>query len=93
MIAKKCFTKKVCLVPRTAFHPAPKVDSIVIAFESYSQFNDIDDTQFLEFIKLAFAEPRKKLQNNLLKAGFEKEKITKVFSTLSLGEMIRGEEL
>lgn len=93
MIAKKCFTEKVCLVPREAFHPAPKVDSIVIAFESHSQFNDIDDTQFLEFIKLAFVEPRKKLQNNLLKAGFEKEKINEIFSKLSLGEMVRGEEL
>ena len=67
MIAKKCFTEKVCLVPKTAFKPAPKVDSIVIGFESHDIFSHIDDTKFLDFIKVCFSEPRKKLQNNLLK--------------------------
>jgi 16S rRNA (adenine1518-N6/adenine1519-N6)-dimethyltransferase len=93
MIAKKCFTEKVIPVPKMAFKPAPKVDSIVIAFESHDIFSHIDDNKFLDFIKICFKEPRKKLQNNLLKWGFQKEYIHISFEKLGLSEVVRAEEL
>ncbi len=93
MIAKKCFTEKVCIVPKTAFSPAPKVDSIVLAFEIHEKFNDISDEKFLEFIKICFSEPRKKLQNNLIKWNYSKESIVWRFSKLWFSELVRAEEL
>jgi 16S rRNA (adenine1518-N6/adenine1519-N6)-dimethyltransferase len=93
MIAKKCFTEKVVSVPKTAFKPAPKVDSIVIGFESHDIFSHIDDTKFLDFIKICFKEPRKKLQNNLISWGFQKDFLHISFEKLWISEMVRGEEL
>lgn len=90
---KKCDVEKVCLVPKTAFYPVPKVDSIVLAFSREEKYEEVDDQIFLDFLKVVFREPRKTLQNNLLKGEYSKESILNAFTENKLAEKVRAEEL
>jgi len=54
-------------VPKESFRPMPKVESSVLLFEAQNKYDFINDKIFLEFIKISFSEPRKKLVNNLVK--------------------------
>jgi len=54
--------KKLFNIPPKAFVPAPKVMSSVILFE---KFKNSFDEEFAEFLKVAFANPRKTLKKNL----------------------------
>jgi 16S rRNA (adenine1518-N6/adenine1519-N6)-dimethyltransferase len=89
IIAKKCRVEKVVDVSKTAFNPAPKVDSIVLAFEKHDLFQDTSDESFLDFIKTCFAQPRKKLLNNLVSGGYEKDKVFLALRELSLSDTVR----
>lgn len=91
-IQKKAHTSKVIDVKNTDFKPAPKVDSIVLKFESHSLYSDSDDEKFLEFIKIAFKEPRKFLIKNLA-SKYEISKLEQVFDELWLDKKIRAEDV
>ncbi len=91
-IQKKAHTSKVIDVKNTDFKPAPKVDSIVLKFESHSLYTDFDDEKFLEFIKIAFKEPRKFLIKNL-SSNYEISKLEKMFDELNLDRKIRAEDV
>ena len=55
-------------VPRTAFRPAPKVDSAVIRLEPRDAFAELqlpDKGKFLDFVAACFRQKRKTLRNNL----------------------------
>jgi 16S rRNA (adenine1518-N6/adenine1519-N6)-dimethyltransferase len=55
-------------VPRTAFHPPPKVDSAVIRLEprdTLANWNLPEKTGFLRFAAACFRQKRKTLRNNL----------------------------
>lgn len=92
-ISKKAAVKEMVKVPAISFIPAPKVESSVLLFEIHNDYWDIDDKKFLEFIKIWFQEPRKKLTNNLVKWGYEKEKVLLILKELWFTENVRGEEL
>jgi len=92
-IAKKAFVREVLFVWKQNFIPAPKVESSVLLFERHNLYDDIDDKEFLDFIKKWFSEPRKKLVKNLLKNWLNKEKLLKTFEVLNLWENTRAEEL
>lgn len=92
-IKKKCIVSQEVIVPNTCFVPAPKVQSSVLKFEYTDKYNHINDEQFLNFIKKAFTQPRKKLVNNLMQAWFEKEKILHIFNDLDILENVRWESL
>jgi len=92
-LAKKSDLKKICDVPASCFDPAPKVDSTVLQFEANLKYPDLDGEAFLEFIKKAFSEPRKKLISNLIKGGYQKEKIIEIFTSLSIPEQVRPEDI
>ncbi len=92
-IAKKCFVKSVILVPPNCFYPAPKVESEVLLFDAHSNYQEVDDKKFLEFIKKWFQNPRKKLISNLEKWWFKKENIKEIFDLLKISENTRWEEL
>lgn len=92
-IAKKCIVKEMLFVPKECFRPIPKVESSVLLFELHNNYDEIPDDIFLEFIKKSFAEPRKKLVNNLVKAWYEKEKVLKSFAKLGFEEGIRWDSL
>jgi 16S rRNA (adenine1518-N6/adenine1519-N6)-dimethyltransferase len=55
------------VIPASLFVPPPKVDSQVLVLERRQEplFGDVDVTEFFRLVKIAFAQPRKTLQNNL----------------------------
>jgi len=92
-VSKKCRVREVLFVSRTNFIPAPKVESSVLLFENHGLYNDIDDLKFLDFIKKAFKEPRKKLSKNLINSWYDKNLIMQVFSKYSIEDNTRWEDL
>lgn len=92
MMEKKSDVHSVCLAPANCFEPAPKVDSIVLAFDLNEKFSEVNDDQFLDFIKLAFKEPRKKMIKNL-SSEYDKSVLVSIFEEFNLSENTRAEEL
>lgn len=67
----------ICLVPKNAFEPAPKVDSIVLRFTIKKNRNISEEKKLLNFWDKCFAQPRKTLIANL-KNLYNKEDIEKI---------------
>jgi len=72
-----------------AFVPAPNVVSAVLLIE---KTKSSDDPLFEEFLKIAFAQPRKKLSKNL-SAVFDKNIVEETFVKLELVSTIRPHEV
>lgn len=54
------------VVPRTAFFPAPKVDSAILKIRVYKKpLFDVDSKLFFRIVKAGFGEKRKQLVNSL----------------------------
>jgi len=71
-----------------AFVPSPNVTSAVLLIEKdQSQ----DDEKFETFLRIAFAQPRKKLSKNLM-AAFSKDIINQLFTALELDSNVRPHE-
>ena len=83
------------LVPRTAFFPAPKVDSAVVKFVKHKDCEEDENYKKLfKVIKAAFQERRKKLINSLNNVlGIEKSKLNDIIKELGFSENVRAEEL
>ncbi len=75
-------------VPPEAFVPPPRVTSAVL---SIRKDRTLDDPAFERFLKVAFAQPRKKLIKNLERA-FAKETLTRTFEALGLAMLLRPHE-
>lgn len=91
-IDKKCFKKEICIVSASSFSPPPKVTSSVLSFESHNKYENIDDKLFLDFVKKAFKEPRKKLIKNL-KDTLNKESLIWILEEIWKNENTRPEDL
>lgn len=77
-------------VPPESFDPAPKVMSSILYIKK-----DLDvklDKSFLKFLKVCFAQPRKKLSKNL-STVYDKELLSDVYKDLDLVETLRPHEL
>ena len=86
--------KMVKYVPRKIFVPVPKVDSCIIMIEKVDgKFGDLDKAKYQKFVSGCFAMKRKTLSNNLIRLGFEKDEILKVFEELNLDKNTRPENL
>jgi 16S rRNA (adenine1518-N6/adenine1519-N6)-dimethyltransferase len=72
------------------FFPVPNVGSRVLKFSRKTV--DFDRLKFLNFVKLAFSQRRKKLSSNL-GGQFSKLDIEKKFVELGLGPDTRAQEL
>jgi len=71
-----------------AFVPPPNVTSAVLLIEKdQSQ----DDEKFEAFLKIAFAQPRKKLSKNLM-ASFSKDMVNQIFEKLEIDTNLRPHE-
>lgn len=92
-IEKKSIVKEVLYVDKTCFIPSPKVDSSVLSFDSINDYDFVDDKTFLDFIKLWFSEPRKKLIKNLSKWWYDKSKISDFLTKNWFDENVRAEDL
>jgi 16S rRNA (adenine1518-N6/adenine1519-N6)-dimethyltransferase len=75
-------------VPREAFVPPPNVTSAVL---SIRKDRTLEDSAFERFLKVAFAQPRKKLSKNLEQI-FDKETIKSAFVSLDLDSLVRPHE-
>jgi len=79
----------VCFeVEPEAFVPPPNVTSAVLLIE---KDRSLDDEKFEAFLKIAFAQPRKKLFKNLT-AAFSKDRVAQTFATLDLDPNLRPHE-
>ncbi len=58
---------EVCIVPSSAFRPAPKVTSSVVCLDLLPQptLNDVDAPAFFKVVRAGFSAPRKQLHNSL----------------------------
>lgn len=54
-------------IPKTAFHPQPKVDSAILHIKLHQKSNTKEALHILTLAKIAFSQKRKKLRNTLFK--------------------------
>jgi 16S rRNA (adenine1518-N6/adenine1519-N6)-dimethyltransferase len=81
-------------VPKTAFWPAPKVDSAIIKLKTQSAKRKIDEKLFFKIIKAGFSQPRKTLLNNLsAKLVFPKSEVEKKLTAVGINPKARPSEL
>ena len=92
VIAK--LTSKECKilfdVPASCFEPAPKVTSSVLYIKKDNK--DKLDSNFKSFLKVAFAQPRKKLSKNL-SSLVNKNLLNIIYTELNIDDNIRPHEL
>ena len=81
-------------VPRTAFIPAPNVDSAVVRLDLYEEkkYFPQNEELFFDLVKLSFTQRRKTLVNNL-SSKYKKDFIYKMLNDNGYKESIRAEEL
>lgn len=85
-------TRKLESIPRTQFHPTPKVNGAIIRFE-FLENPDVDE-DLVKFIRLGYISPRKTLGHNLKSSKkWNSEKIDQILQDLSLSPTVRASEL
>jgi len=82
-------------VPPQAFHPPPKVDSVVLGFTPLPEARVAvgDEHQFKRVVKSAFAQRRKTLRNTLKSGGFGPEEIAAALERAGIDGGRRAETL
>ena len=86
---------RVVDVPPESFDPIPKVDSVVIQLVKNTKYDEFfKSSDFKEFLRIAFTQPRKTLKKNL--SIYQKKyhfNISQIFSELELIETIRPHQV
>jgi len=91
VLASHCGERELLFhVPPEAFDPAPKVTSAVFRIRKRENATYSDDLANL--LRVAFAQPRKRLAKNL-STHYAKNRITTVFEELEIGENTRPHEI
>jgi 16S rRNA (adenine1518-N6/adenine1519-N6)-dimethyltransferase len=88
--------KLIEIVPRSAFYPAPQVDSAIIKITTYKTplFSDVDTDKFFKLIKAGFGEKRKQLANSISGSyGLEKGQVTEMLKSAGVNPERRAETL
>ena len=90
MLQYHCAAHALFLVPRSAFRPMPKVESMIVRLVPYATkpFIAKEVNKFSEVVKLAFSQRRKTLSNTL-KPLFTRAQL----SALNIDPQARGETL
>ncbi len=83
--------KKLFNVPKTAFSPAPKVDSAIVQF--HRKQNVQADAMFFKLIRACFQQRRKTLYNNLRETAGDGEKTAAWIERAGLPPGIRAQEM
>lgn len=83
--------ERVVDVPRTAFNPAPKVNSTVLKFKKRINKPTVDESKYFSLLKKSFQQKRKQLKNNLKEYDFNY--IKDILAKYNLSETVRAEEL
>jgi 16S rRNA (adenine1518-N6/adenine1519-N6)-dimethyltransferase len=82
-------------IPRSAFRPPPEVSSALVTLRlpgERARLGQSDETSFLEFVKVCFAQKRKTLVNNL-KSEVQTELVRTAMASLKLRGDARAEQL
>ena len=87
--------RRVVRVPPGAFHPPPKVHSVVLAFDPLpaSRVAIDDERYFVRVVKGAFGQRRKTLRNALQAAGWEADLLDTALRQADIDPQRRGETL
>lgn len=80
-------------VSKENFWPKPKVDSAMVKIVPRSISESIDVNEFIIFLRKVFKQPRQTLFNNLVKNGFDKTAMEKLFQDFNFGKKIRPQNL
>jgi 16S rRNA (adenine1518-N6/adenine1519-N6)-dimethyltransferase len=85
----------VLTIPRGAFRPPPEVDSALVTLRlpgERANLPNLNETHFLDFVKLCFSQKRKTLVNNL-KPLTNPAAVRKALASLSVRSEARAEQL
>src|SRR3989344_7499120 len=88
----------ITTIPRKMFNPPPKIDSAVILLKTKPAFIKggtrqlRDHADYMKFVKVLFAHPRKTALSNLL-ALYKKKAVLVTFTALDISANIRPERL
>lgn len=87
--------EKLFTLPPSAFSPPPKVHSTVVRWQFAPRIAelDVDEASFLRFVRLAFAQKRKTLANNLRAAEILPAAIEKALGRTAIEPQARAESL
>lgn len=82
-------------VPKTVFHPKPKVDSAVVRLEIKKNIKNSEYKNFYKFVHNCFIQRRKTLINNLNFAyeNLSKAYLTKTLELIKINPLARAESL
>jgi 16S rRNA (adenine1518-N6/adenine1519-N6)-dimethyltransferase len=80
-------------LPPTAFAPPPDVYSSIFRFYVQPRFAELGVTaeDFVPFVRLSFAQKRKKWANNLRSAGYKASTIASALEAAGLDGSVRAE--
>jgi 16S rRNA (adenine1518-N6/adenine1519-N6)-dimethyltransferase len=86
--------EKLFTLPPGAFAPPPKVHSAVVRLVPSLRLGNlhVDEKEFIDFLKLSFAQKRKTLPNNL-KEQYESEDLNRALAKAKIKPSARAEEL
>ncbi|MGL4391923.1 MAG: 16S rRNA (adenine(1518)-N(6)/adenine(1519)-N(6))-dimethyltransferase RsmA, partial [Fusobacteriaceae bacterium] len=81
-------------IQKDFFTPVPKVDSAFISIKLSNNFeHEINEELFFKYVKLAFANKRKNILNNLMALGYPKDELKIKINSLSISENERAENI
>lgn len=83
--------EKICDVSKNSFYPVPKVDSVVIRFNSHEKLFVKDERFFYKLVKDSFRQKRKNLRNNL--KSYDLEKLELILKEINKDLTSRAESL
>ncbi len=83
--------KKLFTVPRTAFSPAPNVDSAVVQF--HRRLGVSADPAFFALVRASFQQRRKTLYNNLKEYTGSPERAERILQEAGIESGVRAQEL
>jgi 16S rRNA (adenine1518-N6/adenine1519-N6)-dimethyltransferase len=92
------------VLPKTIFHPQPKVDSAIVILKTKRPPEGAKPDDYYKTVRILFRQPRKTLLNNLLQAGRrqartqkgkypEREEIAAILRRLNLDPNLRPQDL
>lgn len=87
--------ERLFTLPPGAFSPPPKVHSTVIRWRFAPRLAElqVEEAEFLRFVRTAFAQKRKTLANNLRAAGVAPEAAVKALNLIGAEPQARAESL
>jgi 16S rRNA (adenine1518-N6/adenine1519-N6)-dimethyltransferase len=86
--------EKILTLPPGAFSPPPKVHSAVVRLTPSTRLEklEIDETGFINFLKLSFGQKRKTLWNNL-KGSYSSDDLERALAKAKVKPSVRAETL